>query len=248
MSPRRDEADLFDTYIKQAKKYPVLSRDEEQKLARRAQKGDEQAMDMLVVSNLRFVVSLASRYQNLGIPYMDLISEGNIGLMKAAGRFDPDKNVRFISYARWWIRHYMLKSILSQSDRVNAPEETDGRHGSRETHSCRMVSLDQRFSDSENSETILDNLEDRNGTSPEEDLMGEELTREINKMLDKLKPVEKKVLNWHFGLNGSRTMALREIGAQFSLTKERIRQIEQKALEKLRYPMEDYQVVDFIRS
>ncbi|MFW6181351.1 MAG: sigma-70 family RNA polymerase sigma factor [Spirochaetota bacterium] len=250
---RNREYDPVDIYIRQIKKIPVMPKSEEQEVARRAREGDERAKELLITSNLRFVVSFASRYQKLGVPLMDLINEGNMGLMRAAEKFDPERGIKFISYARWWIRHYMLKAVIDQSGSVRVRSRSAARHQERERPGTgemvfHTVSLDQKLYEGEGSETLIDTVEDTQYQQQEQRYMEKEFRKNINQVLAKLKPIERTVINWHFGLNGNRVMALREIGERLNLTKERIRQIEQAALEKLRYPMEETKVVDFIMN
>ncbi len=245
--------DPVDIYIRQIKKIPVMAKEEEQAVARRAREGDEKAKELLITSNLRFVVSFASRYQKLGVPLMDLINEGNMGLMRAAEKFDPERGIKFISYARWWIRHYMLKAVIDQSGNVRVrPRARTRRQVNEGTKPQELVyhtvSLDQNLYEGEGSDTLMDTVEDKQYVHQEQQFMEQQFRENINQVLNKLKPIERTVINWHFGLNGNRVMALREIGERFNLTKERIRQIEQVALEKLRYPMEETQVVDFIMT
>lgn len=245
--------DPVDIYIRQIKKIPVMAKEEEQAVARRAREGDEKAKELLITSNLRFVVSFASRYQKLGVPLMDLINEGNMGLMRAAEKFDPERGIKFISYARWWIRHYMLKAVIDQSGNVRVRPRARTRRQVNEGAKPQelvyhTVSLDQNLYEGEGSDTLMDTVEDKQYVHQEQQFMEQQFRENINQVLNKLKPIERTVINWHFGLNGNRVMALREIGERFNLTKERIRQIEQVALEKLRYPMEETQVVDFIMT
>jgi len=247
------EHDPVDIYIRQIKKIPVMSKSDEQEVARSAREGDERAKELLITSNLRFVVSFASRYQKLGVPLMDLINEGNMGLMRAAEKFDPDRGIKFISYARWWIRHYMLKAVIDQSGNVRLrsrkrTQRQEGEHAGNREMVFHTVSLDQKLYEGEGSETLIDTVEDTQYQQQEQRFLDEEFRKNINQVLARLKPIERTVINWHFGLNGNRVMALREIGERLNLTKERIRQIEQAALEKLRYPMEETNVVDFIMN
>jgi RNA polymerase primary sigma factor len=256
MKKRRSrETDPVDIYISQIKKIPVMSKSEEQIVARKARDGDEQSRELLITSNLRFVVSFAARYQKLGVPLMDLINEGNMGLMRAADKFDPERGIKFISYARWWIRHYMLKAVIEESGNVRVRTkhahnklQQEGSRKKSEEIVYHTVSLDQKMYDGDGSETLMDMVEDKQYELQEQQFMDKEFKDNINKVLEKLKPIERTVINWHFGLNGNRVMALREIGERFDLTKERIRQIEQAALEKLRYPMEEMRVVDFLSN
>lgn len=250
---KKKEHDPADIYIKQIKKIPVMSKQEEQEVARKARQGNERAKETLITSNLRFVVSFASRYQKLGVPLMDLINEGNMGMMRAADKFDPERGIKFISYARWWIRHYMLKAVMDQSVNVRVRSKSHSRNSQHQRDEWKemvyhTVSLDQKLYTDDGSETLMDTVEDKQYQQQEQQFISRQFSEKINLVLEKLKPIERTVINWHFGLNGNRVMALREIGERFDLTKERIRQIEQAALEKLRYPMEEMKVVDFIMN
>ena len=252
---------LIDTYLHEIERVPVMSREEEVRCAQRAEAGDEKAREKLVLANLRFVVSIAVRYQNLGLPLLDLVNEGNIGLMKAAEKFDWRREVKFISYARWWIRHYILRALFEQRNMIKLPfkyapqlsasndSDPDLPPAIRKLKQLtRPSSLDVSLSVEEESETVVDMVEDTKDLPVEERLLSGHLKEKINRCLDKLKPIEKSVINWHFGLNGERSMTLREIGERFNLTKERIRQIEKAGLEKARYSMEQFELFDFLSA
>jgi RNA polymerase primary sigma factor len=252
---------LVDTYLHEIERVPVMSREDEVRCAKRAEAGDEKAREQLVLANLRFVVSIAVRYQNLGLPILDLINEGNIGLMKAAEKFDWRRDVKFISYARWWIRHYILRALFEQRNIIKlpfkyAPQLSASNDGDPNVPPAvrklqrftRPSSLDVSLSVEEESETVVDMVEDTKDLPVEEKLLSVHLKEKINRCLDKLKPVERSVINWHFGLNGERSMTLREIGERFNLTKERIRQIEKAGLEKVRYSMEQFELFDFLSA
>ena len=245
-------------YLKEIENIPVLSREEEEIYARRAAKGDEEAKKKLIVSNLRFVVSIAVKYQNLGLPLIDLINEGNMGLIRAVEKFDVDKGFKFISYARWWIRHFILKAIFEQSTSVKLPlkyatqlskiaddDESELLKKLRQIY--RPVSLDQKLStEDSNSDTIMDLIDDSKYDEPEKRVMDRNLREIINETLEKLKPIERDVISRHFGLNGRKPLTLKEIGEKYNLTKERIRQIEHAALDKLKYPMKKKKLKDFV--
>jgi len=257
-SKRSDfEKNAVQIYLKQIEGIEVLSREEEAMYAERAARGDKEAREKLITSNLRFVVSVAVKYQNLGIPLMDLINEGNMGLIKAVEKFDVKKGFKFISYARWWIRHYILKAIFEQSTSIRMPlkyatkfSRDEQAADSDSIEQLKILyhtsSLDQKLSEDENSETILDTIDDGRYTHPEEIVMEKSLRKIIYEVMEKLKPIEKEVIMRHFGLNGRRPLTLKEIGEKYNLTKERIRQIEHTALQKLRYPMAKRKVTDFI--
>jgi RNA polymerase primary sigma factor len=249
---------LIDTYLREIEQIPVMSHEEEIRCAKRAEAGDNKARQRLVLSNLRFVVSLAIRYKNLGLPLLDLINEGNIGLMKASKKYNWRRDVKFISYARWWIRHYILRALFDQRNMIKLPFKYASQLNTQQDGDpelppaveklkkfSRPTSLDMKLP-GEESETLIEILKDTKDIPVEEKLLREQLKDRINHCLHRLKPIEKHVINWHFGLNGARSMTLREIGERFSLTKERIRQIEKAGLEKMRYPMEQMELFDFL--
>ncbi|HHU36853.1 MAG TPA: RNA polymerase sigma factor RpoD/SigA [Treponema sp.] len=261
---------ILSTYLKDINKIPLLTRDEEYDIAIKAAAGNVAAREKLVQANLRFVVNVAKKYQNQNIPLLDLISEGNIGLMNAVERFDATKGYHFISYAVWWIRQAILKAISEKSRMIRLPlnranelvqiekarKEVDASKGEEnelrqiaellnmtQDHvrdiiniSRDMVSLDVPvFTDSDGS-TIGDFIEDNQSEQPEEVMMEIALQDDIDKVLSSLTEKEARVLQLRFGLNGNRPMSLKEVGDQFDLTKERIRQIEKKAIKRLQNP------------
>ena len=244
-------------YLKQIENIPVLTRPQEEVCATKVSKGDRREKERLIVSNLRFVVSIAVKYQNLGLPLMDLINEGNMGLLRAVEKFDVTKGFKFISYARWWIRHFILKAIFEQSTAIKLPlkyatqlskrddaEDTDTVKKLKKIY--RPVSLDQKLSEDNNSDTIMDLVDDSKYDLPEQRAIEENLKEIIEEVMQKLKPIEQDVISRHFGLNGKRPLTLKEIGERYNLTKERIRQIEHTALDKLRYPMRKRRIMDFV--
>lgn len=262
---------ILSMYLKDINKIPLLSREEEVELATRAAKGDKIAKDKIVQANLRFVVNVAKKYQNHGIDLLDLISEGNIGLMTAIDRFDVTKGYHFISYAVWWIRQSILKAICEKSRMIRLPlnranelvqieqarkavaadksEEEEMTQvaqmlGMTSQHvreliniSRDMVSLDTPIgAGEESSATIGDNTEDSRYLSPEEEAMESVMQDELEDVLSSLSLKEAQVLRYRFGLNGNKSMSLKEVGDKFNLTKERIRQIEKKAIRRLQTP------------
>jgi RNA polymerase primary sigma factor len=244
-------------YLKQIENIPVLSRKDEEICARKAAAGDQKEKERLIVSNLRFVVSIAVKYQNLGLPLMDLINEGNMGLIRAVEKFDVNKGFKFISYARWWIRHFILKAIFEQSTSIKLPlkyasqlskndEINDTEMVQKLRQIYRPVSLDQKLSEDNNSDTILDLVDSSKYDLPDKVVMEQNLKEIISEVMFKLKPIERDVISRHFGLNGKPPLTLKEIGEKYNLTKERIRQIEHTALDKLRYPMKKRRVLDFV--
>lgn len=262
---------ILSMYLKDINKIPLLSREEEIELATRAAQGDKVAKDKIVQANLRFVVNVAKKYQNHGIDLLDLISEGNIGLITAIDRFDVTKGYHFISYAVWWIRQSILKAICEKSRMIRLPlnranelvqieqarKAVAGGKGEEEEMtqvaqllgmtsqhvrelvniSRDMVSLDTPIGTSEESSvTIGDNTEDFRYQSPEEAAMESVMQDELEDVLSSLSQKEAQVLRYRFGLNGNKSMSLKEVGDKFNLTKERIRQIEKKAIRRLQTP------------
>ncbi|HKM05806.1 MAG TPA: RNA polymerase sigma factor RpoD/SigA [Sphaerochaeta sp.] len=264
-----DDANILTMYLKDINRIPLLTKDEEFSLAKRAVEGDEFARKRMIESNLRFVVNVAKKYQNQGMPLIDLINEGNIGLMTALEKFDPDKGYHFISYAVWWIRQSIMKAINEKSRAVRLPlnrtnellqiqkaqrslmsdnstedptaEDIGALTGFDAAHvntllsiSRELVSLDAPvFNDTGSS--IGDFIED--GTqSPEDSLMDVALKQDVKTVLATLSDKEREIIELRFGLEGQIPMSLKEIGEIYNLTKERIRQIEKKALERLRSP------------
>ena len=268
----QDEKDVLSIYLKEINRVPLLDHDEEYQLALRAQKGDEKARERLISANLRFVVAVAKKFQGQGLPLEDLIDEGNIGLLIALDKFEPDKGYHFISYAVWWIRQSIMKAICEKSRAVRLPlnranelfqiqkaqkslmhssgsadvsiEEIAQEAGlepelvnellsiSRDT-----VSFDTPVTAGGESTTsrLGDFIEDE-GFGPEELAMQKCLKEDINTVLSTLSDKEREIIILRFGLNNNAPMSLKEIGEIFNLTKERIRQIEKRALERLKQP------------
>ncbi len=265
-----NENTILSTYLKEINKIPLLSREEEYDLAIKAVAGDKDAQDKLIKANLRFVVNVAKKYQNQGLPLMDLVSEGNIGLMNAVERFDATKGYHFISYAVWWIRQAILKAVCEKSRMIRLPlnranelvqidkarKEVDSSKGEEnelreiagllnmsQDHvrdilniSRDMVSLDVPVFADRDGNTIGDFLEDSRYEQPEESMIENALRDDIDAVLATLTEKEARILRLRFGLNGNRAMSLKEIGDRFNLTKERIRQIEKKAIRRLQNP------------
>ena len=266
------EASTLTTYLKEINKIPLLTAEEELKYAKLAAKGDKHAKDMLVNANLRFVVNVAKKYQNQGLPLMDLISEGNIGLMNAAERFDALKGYKFISYAVWWIKQAILKAICEKSRMIRLPlnranelvqiekakkdmefagsESTeldeiagllkmDNKMVQTIVNAAREpISIDAPVFDDPDSCNVNDFLQDEMHQMPEDYALDMSLRGEINKLLKNLNKREAEIIRYRFGLDGYEQLSLKEIGLIFNLTKERIRQIEKKALQALKKPAE----------
>jgi RNA polymerase primary sigma factor len=284
IQPQRDtrnsDENILSIYLKEINKVPLLTREEEQKYARGAADGDTFAKNKLIQANLRFVVNVAKKYQNQGLPLADLISEGNIGLMNAIERFDVSKGYHFISYAVWWIRQAILKAICEKSRMIRLPlnranelvqiekmrkELQSGSKGDPEIHeiakaldmreehvadliniSRDMVSLDTPIYDEKDSSILSDFVEDKGQKAPEESVIDRSLREDINSVLDTLSGKEADIIQYRFGLNGKRPMSLKEIGNRYKLTKERIRQIEKKALKRLQHPSRSHALRSYI--
>lgn len=212
-----EKLDEIDTYFNDIEKYHPLSGREEKQLAKKIRNGDKEALDKLVKANLKFVVSYAKQYRKSGVPFSDLLSEGNLGLIKAAQRFDETKGVKFISYAVWWIR----MSIQECINRYLGNDEEINCDNSYTFDNCNN-------SDYETSSQIINNEFEEEFS----DLQSREVT--VSELMKTLKDREIKILSLYFGLYDGKEMTLDEIGQEMSLTKERVRQIKDKALVKLK--------------
>lgn len=268
------------TYLKEIARIPLLTPEEEKKISRAAQKGDSKALTRLVESNLRFVVSIAKGYRNRGLSFLDLINEGNLGLMKAARTFDPERGVRFVSYAVWWIRQSILAAILDKADMVRIPQSQTKkiRKINKQVEALRQkaggpvsdtevmekadidrntlsevqqfshgyMSLDTtRVGDSE--KPIIEFLRDpRDQDSFEKALMDRDLTEKLQKALKTLDPRDEKILTWRYGLDGRGSQTLDEIGKRLNISKERVRQIEERAMKKIRASKEADNLKDYV--
>jgi len=266
----RDSENILSMYLKEINKVPLLTRAEEQLYAAQAAKGEKAAQEKLIKANLRFVVNVAKKYQNQGLPLSDLISEGNIGLMNAIERFDVTKGYHFISYAVWWIRQAILKAICEKSRMIRLPlnranelvqiekirkelqsqkgEEPpvadiarrldmDASHVSDLLNISRdLVSLETPIYAEKDSSLLGDFIEDKDYRAPDDHVMDKSLREDINSVLQTLSDKEADIIQYRFGLNGRRPLSLKEIGSRYNLTKERIRQIEKKALKRLQHP------------
>jgi RNA polymerase primary sigma factor len=262
-----DEGSL-DQYLRDISIYPLIDRDEEVRLAQLIRVKDPEALDKLVRSNLRFVVSVAKKYQNQGVALSDLINEGNLGLIRAAHKFDETKGIKFISYAVWWIRQAILQALAEQSRIVRVPLNRAGtlyRIGKRSnallqelgrepTHeeiaeemdlteeevaktisiSQTHLSLDAPLTPGEDNR-LLDYLPDNLNPTPDEQTFEKALTEAIEESLSSLKEREAKILRLYFGLDGEEPMTLEQIGSLLGITRERVRQIKEKALSRLRH-------------
>lgn len=263
----RDTPSL-DKYLQEIGKVDLISPEEEVSLARRIKSGDSDALSKLVKANLRFVVSVAKQYQNQGMSLPDLINEGNLGLMKAAQRFDETRGFKFISYAVWWIRQAILQSLAEQARIVRLPvnkigsinrinrafsrleQEYEREPSSQEIADIlemasdevkdslktngRTVSMDAPIS-SEEDNNMYDILQSVDTPSPDKNLINESLAYEIERALSTLSPREAKVLKLYFGINMKHPFTLEEIGEELALTRERVRQIKEKAIKRIQY-------------
>jgi RNA polymerase primary sigma factor len=265
------ESLALEKYLADISKIEMLTPEEETRLAAKVRAGDQAALERLTEANLRFVVSVAKQYQNQGLSLSDLINEGNVGLMKAARRFDETKGFKFISYAVWWIRQSILQSIVEYSRIVRMPHNKSTSYNrlneafvsfvqefEREpTHeeladllnvnirdvinnmpgASRHVSFDAPVSSDEDSFTLLDMVETDENMQPDLKLMEESLRLDIQYSLNALAPREAEVLAYYFGLKGEKPLTLDEIGVTLDLTRERVRQIKERAIRRLRKTM-----------
>ena len=202
----RESASL-DKYLQEIGREELISVEEEVELAQRIKKGDQRALDKLTRANLRFVVSVAKQYQNQGLSLPDLINEGNLGLIKAAQKFDETRGFKFISYAVWWIRQSILQALAEQSRIVRLPLNQVG--------------------------SLLDVLQNDDSPMADQSLNQESLSKEVDRALNQLHERERDILKMFFGI-GCQEMTLEEIGAKFDLTRERVRQIKEKAIRRLK--------------
>ncbi|MFN3917886.1 MAG: RNA polymerase sigma factor RpoD/SigA [Flavobacteriales bacterium] len=265
----RETASL-DKYLQEIGRVDLISAEEEVELARRIKQGDQAALERLTKANLRFVVSVSKQYQNQGLTLPDLINEGNLGLIKAAQRFDETRGFKFISYAVWWIRQSILQALAEQSRIVRLPlnkigninkvnkafsvleqqyertptpseladlldiSEDDVKNSL--TYSGRHVSMDAPMKEGEeDSSSMYEIMESTDTPSPEKNLLKESLRKEIERSLSTLTVRESDVIKLYYGLEGKHSLTLEEIGERFDLTRERVRQIKEKALRRLKH-------------
>ncbi len=258
----------LEEYLRDISAYDLLTVEQESELARRIREGDRDAVDALVCANLRFVVSIAKRYQHGALPLLDLIAEGNFGLVRAAERFDERRGVRFISYAVWWIRQAMVQALAEQSRVVRVPinfgaglrklgrradalSQELGREPTQaelaeavnadESEVARAlvllrssVSFDAPVGNERDSLTLADMLRDEHAAAPDDDVLEASQLEVLRDALDKLRPRERQILTLNFGLDGSEPMSLEAIGSILGITRERVRQLKEKALWRLR--------------
>lgn len=220
-------------YYKEIEKYPLLSREEEKELAAKAFKGDKAAQNMLVSSNLKFVITVAAKYKGQGLDFDDLVNEGNLGLMHAATKFDPKKDIRFTTYAVWWIREYIQKAIRETGIGVRFPAN---RYKDMMDSKWNFASLDKEIVSGEEENATLGSLiKDEKQLSPEENWYRNGIKSCMWDFLETLPENQKTILIKRFGLDGNKCMSLNEIGLLLGLTKERVRQLEKKARLTLEY-------------
>jgi len=271
----------LDLYLDEISRVPLLNREEEMELARKAFKGNVTAQERLARHNVRFVVSVAKKFQNRGVPLVDLIGEGNLGLMTAARKFDPDRGVKFISYAVWWIRQAIVHALSEYAHTVripvgraalvhritiatNALRQELGREPTRQEVAASLdmheddlfesipvwradLSLDAPLPDNEEGR-LLDILADDDNTSPDEDISTDDLSNSIDDALSHLRDREAKVLRLYFGFDGNEERTLEEIGHELGVTRERVRQIKERALGKLRRSEAAYRLEAFAHA
>lgn len=262
------ESPSLDKYLREIAKVKLLTPDEEVVLAHKIQQGDHKALEILVIANLRFVVSVAKQYQNPDMTLQDLISEGNLGLIKATERFDETRGFKFISYAVWWIRQSILQALAERSRMIRLPlnkigyfnkihkvfttlEQKFQREPTAEEiaemldlnpilvnealNSTNLhISMDAPLNDDENSDTYMhETLKINDSHNPDNELINDSLKVDIERMLSTLNDRESEILRYYFGLNGMNSHTLKEVGDNLDLTHERVRQIKERALNKL---------------
>ena len=262
------ESLALNKYLNEIANIPMLTPEREAELAILIKKGDQKALEELTTANLRFVVSVAKNYQNQGLSLSDLINEGNVGLMKAARRFDETRGFKFISYAVWWIRQSILQAIVEYSRMVRLPlnkvssynkvneaymsfvqqMEREPTHAElaevldipeREVtrmigNTGRHVSVDAPLGGDDGNSTMLDLIQEMDGDAPDEDLMKQSLIEEVRYGLKRLSPREIEILSDYYGLTGNQPQTLEEIGNKHGLTRERVRQIRDRSLRRMR--------------
>ena len=278
MGDNKDQNTL-NLYIQQMAKHPLLSPEEEKKLAIGVKKGDKEALTQLIQGNLRFVVNVAKNFMGWGVPLTDLIAAGNLGLIEAAKRFDPDKDVKFISYAVWWIRQAIMQTIFQQTGAVRIPikeslfiskvkeayeklKEKLGREPTIEEivkeidaspkkvkqalQIVRMpLSLDMPIGEDEDI-TLLDLMYKKGTDDVEKEVVEEELHKQLEGLMKVLDEREKEIIKHRFGLEGEEPKTLNEIGEMLGISRERVRQLEKRALKKLRATAMKKHLKDFL--
>ncbi len=262
-----EEQTALDQYLRDVSRHELITPEEEIELGRRARRGDEDAVQKLVRANLRFVISVAKKYQNRGVSLVDLIQEGNVGLVTAARKFDPDQGVKFISYAVWWIRQAILSALANQGRAVRVPLNRASdlarifREGERlkqelrrdptteevaeaakltpevveslQTLNAAEIRLDAPIGDTDDSQ-LVERFIVEEAAEPEADVEERLLAEQVERALDTLSPRDARVLRLYFGLEGGREHTLEEIGNMLGVTRERVRQLRDRALRRLR--------------
>jgi RNA polymerase primary sigma factor len=273
-----DGETAFRLYLREAGQTPLLTPEEEIALAKRVKKGDRKARERMIKANLRLVVKIARDYEGYGLPLLDLINEGNIGLMKGVERFDPKKGAKLSTYASWWIKQGIKRALANQTKTIRLPvhivdklfhlrkaearlhdllgrdptdeelaeelDTTPARIRLWRTAAIRPTSLEAPLGDDE-SNRVADVVKDENADTPYEQLEEKTNTAMIREMVESLDPRERSILRQRFGLDGDDRKTLEEIGEQFGVTRERIRQIEEIALRKLRKKIKELETVQF---
>lgn len=259
----------LDKYLQEIGKVDLITAEEEVELAKRIKQGDQQALERMTKANLRFVVSVSKQYQNQGLSLPDLINEGNLGLIKAAQRFDETRGFKFISYAVWWIRQSILQALAEQARIVRLPlnkigtinkvnrtfAELEQKYEREPTadevadamdlttedvktsmkHAGRHVSMDAPLSNDEDSSNMYEVFKSEDTTNPDTELLTDSLRKEIERALSTLTIRESDVIRLYFGLGQKQPLTLEEIGERFDLTRERVRQIKEKAIRRLKH-------------
>ncbi len=278
MGRKVESSDIpIEIYFREISKYPLLTPEEEKEYVRKAKEGDKTAIEKIILSNLRFVVEIASKYRGMGVPIEDLINEGNIGLMKAIKYFDPKKGVKFLSYAIWWIRQSIMKALDERSQLIRIP--SDQKTKIRKIKKAEMeyfqkygelptieelskitglpkkeieasyeifhkeLSLDRPFTESEK-RTWEEMLEQKALPSPEEFYKKEYIKERIKKSLNELDKKEREIISLYFGIEDDIPRSLEEIGKIMNLSKERVRQLKERALLKLKEKLSKYKGID----
>ncbi len=268
-------------YLSDAKKERLLTREEEIEIVQKVKDGCSESRAKLIRSNIRFVISIAKKYQNNGIALEDLISEGNIGLVIAADRFEPDKGYHFISYAVYWIKQSILKAINEKSRLIRLPLNKanelitveriihnmyykEGKEPNIEeiaemlnknkediAHlinvSDSYISLNSSSIYSDSDESLADIVEDKKSEKPDQTLIDKDLSTILSRAISELTDMEYKIIKYRYGLDGSKPKTLKEIGVEFDLTKERIRQIEKRALKKIKHISDSDSLIEFMK-
>lgn len=271
-------------YLKSIYKIPLLSKDEEEEILSQIKEGKKEALHRLIQGNLRFVVNIAKKYAGYNIPFQELISAGNLGLVEAAKRYDPSKGVKFISYAVWWIKQSIMELINKQADIIKKPQKSYSIFSKIDNAYIRLkeelqreptfeeienfikeegidkdiiksyflnkkyfVSLDEPI-DTDDEDMILSDLISNYGTEDiEKDILEDDIKYQLNKLLDYLSPREKKIIIHRYGLDGEEPKTLKEVGDILGISRERVRQIEVRALKKLKKLAKKHSIEDLIK-